>query len=135
MNGIIGAGDRRWTWVLVTQLLDALEHAGYRRSDDDTHVGQAMGLLHRAARVYAGESSGQPSKPQLSIPQTVAVDTARRAVAAFDVSAGGGGFLAVLGGGPERDRAARCAKAFGIAITDLRNLLGVVDDLTAGGAS
>ena len=47
----------RW----ATQLLDTLERAGYRRSDD-THVGQALHLLHLAARIYAGEPARRPAR-------------------------------------------------------------------------
>ena len=129
--------DGRWTWAVATQLLDTLEHAGYRRCDDDTHVGQALHLLHLAARIYAGETSppsGSASRPQLSIDQSVAVTTARQAIAAFDSTGGTEGFLAVLSEAPERDRVARVARAFGIALADLRRVLSVVDDLT-GGAS
>ena len=131
-----GPDDRRWTWAVATQLLEnVLENAGYRRCDDDTHVGQALHLLHLAARIYAGETrspSGSSSRPQLSIGQSVAVDTARHAIAAFDSTGGTEGFLAVLGEAPERDRVARCARAFGIAVADLRRVLSVVDDLTGG---
>ena len=126
--------DGRWTWAVATQLLDTLERAGYRRSDD-THVGQALHLLHLAARIYAGETSppsGSASRPQLSIGQSVAVTTARQAIAAFDSTGGTEGFLAVLGAAPERDRVARVARAFGIALADLRRVLSVVDDLTGG---
>ena len=132
-----GPDDRRWTWAVATQLLDVLENAGYRRCDDDTHVGQALHLPHLAARIYAGGTrspSGSPSRPQLSVGQSVAVMTARQAVAAFDATGGSEGFLAILGEAPERDRVARCARAFGIAVADLRRVLSVVDDLT-GGAS
>ena len=125
--------DGRWTWAVATQLLDTLEHAGYRRSDD-IHVGQALHLLHLAARIYAGETS-PPSGSQLSIGQSVAVTAARQAIAAFDSTGGTEGFLAVLGAAPERDRVARVARAFGIALADLRRVLSVVDDLTGGGAS
>ena len=57
--------DGRWTWAVATQLLDTLERAGYRRSDD-THVGQALHLLHLAARIYAGETSPPSGSAQLS---------------------------------------------------------------------
>ena len=130
--------DGRWRWGLVTRLLDALEHAGYRRCDDDTHVGQARHLLHLAARIYAGETqppSGSPGRPQLSIGQSAAAaGTARQAITAFDSTGGAEGFLAVLGAAPDRDRAARCARAFGHALADLQRVPGVIDDLT-GGAS
>ena len=120
--------DGRWTWAVATHLLDALEHAGYRRGDD-THVGQALHLLHLAARIYAGETeppSGSPSR------QSAAVDTARQAIAAFDSTGGTEGLLAVLGPAPDRDRAARCARASGHALADLRRVLSVIDDLTGG---
>ena len=125
--------DGRWTWAVATQLLDALEHAGYRRGDD-THVGQALHLLHLAARIHAGETSPPSGSAQLSIGLSVAVTTARQAIAAFDSAGGTEGFLAVLGAAPERDRVARVARASGIALADLRRVLGVIDDLT-GGAS
>ena len=121
--------DGRWTWAVATQLLDTLERAGYRRSDD-THVGQALHLLHLAARIYAGETSPPSGSAQLS--KSVAVTTARQAIAAFDSTGGTEGFLAVLGAAPERDRVARVARAFGIALADLRRVLSVVDDLTGG---
>jgi hypothetical protein len=84
--------DPRWMWPLAARILDAYEEAGYRRCADDTAVGQALHLLHLAARIYAGETrppSGSNSRPQLSIGQSVAVDTARQAIAAFDSTAGG----------------------------------------------
>ena len=113
--------DGRWTWAVATHLLDALKHAGYRRGDD-THVGQALHLLHLAARIYAGETeppSGSPSR------QSAAVDTARQAIAAFD-STGGTDGVSRSWAGAGRDRAARCARASGHALADLRRVLSVI---------
>lgn len=47
--------DTRFSWAVILDLLDVLEHAGYRRSDDDAHTGRAIALLWDAARVYAAE--------------------------------------------------------------------------------
>jgi hypothetical protein len=128
----VSAGDGRWTLGLAIQLQDVLEHAGYRRGDD-THVSQARHLLHLAASVYAGETqppTGPADVPQVSLGEAAAVDAAWQAVAAYEAAGGTDGVLAVLGTAPDRDQAARCARAFGHAVDDLRRVLGLVEDLT-----
>ena len=47
------ADDQRLTWGFIIDVLDVLEHHGYRRSDSE-HTGQAIGLIRHLARIYEG---------------------------------------------------------------------------------
>jgi len=47
------ADDQRLTWGFIIDVLDVLEHHGYRRSDSE-HTGQAIGLIRQVARIYEG---------------------------------------------------------------------------------
>ncbi len=56
--------DPRVTWGLVIEVLDAFERHGYRKSASDQDVGQAIGLIGRAARVYSGQDDTGPGQPR-----------------------------------------------------------------------
>lgn len=59
--------DTRWRWPVILGLLDTLELAGYKRSDDDARTGRAIGLLWAAARIYAGEFDQLEAVPPLPL--------------------------------------------------------------------
>ena len=126
--------DHRWTRAVAGQLTAILENAGYP-AGDETHVFRALGLMHEAAHIYAGERApGLPGRPKLTMAQYVSVQLARRWLSQWDVSAGGAGMLSILGGGPEPDRVARCARALAGVLADLASVLAVIDEVTGGPA-
>lgn len=59
--------DTRFNWAVIMDLLDVLEHAGYKRSDDDVHTGRAIALLWDAARIYAGELDEPDAAPAIRL--------------------------------------------------------------------
>ena len=46
-------GQQQPAWELIIEVLDVLERHGYRKADDQ-HTGQAVHLIGKLARVYAG---------------------------------------------------------------------------------
>jgi ferredoxin len=102
--------DERLTWEFIHEVLDVMEHHGYRRSDMQ-HSDRAIGLIHDAARIYEGTLDAPrggyvvvPSSPSMA-PQppgppavTVSAAQVKTLLAALDEAAG-----------YKRDRAASCA--------------------------
>jgi hypothetical protein len=78
--------DTRFNWAVILDLLDVLERAGYKRSDDDMHTGRAIMLLWDAARIYAGELDEPEAVPvvRLVVRQLAKAEAARAAAAPAD---------------------------------------------------
>ena len=107
------ADDQRLTWGFIIEVLDVLEHHGYRRSDSE-HTSQAIGLLRHVARIYEGTldapvggsvvaPSSPPTAPQPPSPPgqdavIVSADQVTTLLAALDDAAE-----------HNRDRAETCA--------------------------
>jgi hypothetical protein len=104
------ADDERLTWSFILEVLDVMEHHGYRRSDNQ-HTGHAIGLIRDTARIYEGTldaprggyvvvPSPQPTEAQPPGPPAVTVSAAevKTLLAALDEAAE-----------YKRDRAASCA--------------------------
>jgi hypothetical protein len=58
--------DTRFSWAVIMDLLDVLEHAGYKRGDD-IHTGRAIALMWDAARIYAGELDEPEAVPAVRL--------------------------------------------------------------------
>ena len=54
--------DTRFSWAVIMDLLDFLEHAGYKRGDD-IHTGRAIALLWDAAWTTRASSTSRRRSP------------------------------------------------------------------------
>jgi hypothetical protein len=122
------AGDERFTWGFILEVLDVMERHGYRRRDYE-HTGQAIGLIRDVARIYQGTQdappgsyvvvpSSQPTAAQPPGPPAVIVSAAevKTLLAALDEAAE-----------YKRDRAETCADCAGQSCTTCQWRLQAAD--------